>query len=262
MLLELLENLLTPCSRQVRIMGYLREVVGIGARYRRCKSAWEPHLDRCRDLIRHAITVCPVRRRAVVLGSGRLYDVPLEELAAAFTQVVLVDLVHPLPARWRSRRLSHVQRVTADVTGVLDALQTVAYSGGTLPKSAPSLFQHDHDVDLVISLNLLSQLPIIPCRYLRRWNRFTEDALESFGLQLMQAHVEYLQSFRCTKCLLADVAFLSVDALGHVIEETDALPGITLPWPGEEWVWQLAPGGENRGKGGNYHRVRGMIAQA
>jgi len=259
MLLEFLENLFTPCPRFARVMGYLREVVGIGTRYRRCKNDWRPHLERSRDVIRQAVARCSTRRKVVVLGSGRLYDVPVEELSAQFERVALVDLIHPLPARWRCRRFANVEFATADIMGVLEPLQNVAYSGSVLPVSRPTTFAEDDEVDLVISLNILSQLPIIPCRYLRRWNQFNEDAIERFGRKLMQAHVDYLQSFRAAVCLIADVAFLTVDADEQVIKEEDALRGISLRWPGEEWIWRLAPRGK-RGKTGSYHRVRGMIS--
>jgi hypothetical protein len=259
MLLEFLESVFTPCPRFARVMGYLREVVGIGARYRRCKEDWQPHLDHSREIIRRAVAQCAKRRKAVVLGSGRLYDVPVEELSAQFERVALVDLIHPLPARRRCRRLANVAFVTADVTGVLEPLQNIAYAGGILPVSRPTMFLDDADVDLVISLNILSQLPIIPCRYLRRWNQFNEHAIERFRRQLTQAHVDYLQLFRGRVCLIADLAFLTVDAEERVIKEVDALREISLPCLGEEWIWRLAPR-EKRRKTGSYHRVRGMVS--
>src|SRR5262245_26326267 len=260
MIREFLESVFTPCTRFARVMGYLREVVGIGKRYRRCKNDWRTHLERSRDVIRQAVARCSTRRKVVVLGSGRLYDVPVEELSAQFECVALVDLIHPLPTRWRCRRLANVELVTADVTSVLEPLQSVAYSGGILPVSEPTMLVDEAAVDLVISLNIFSQLPIIPCRYLRRWNHFNEDSIERFGRQLMQGHVDYLRSFRAVVGLIADVAFLTVDADERVIKEEDALRGISLPWSGEEWIWRLAPRGK-RGKTGSYHRVRGVVSR-
>ena len=103
-MLDWLELLLAPCPRHLREMGYLRELLGIRRRARRWRSAWEPHCERSRALIRAAMTRCPRRRKAVVLGSGWLHDVPLDELCAGFAEVVLVDLIHPLQTRWRTRR--------------------------------------------------------------------------------------------------------------------------------------------------------------
>src|SRR5207249_1599290 len=95
-----IESLLTPCPWHLRRMGYLRELLGIRDRERRCRQAWAPHLERSRQVIRAAMSQCTMRRKAVILGSGLLLDVPVAELAGAFQHVVLVDVIHP----WRTRR--------------------------------------------------------------------------------------------------------------------------------------------------------------
>src|SRR5713226_4531726 len=97
---ETLEGLLTPCPRHLRKMGYLRELIGMKARFKRCRSAWAPHLDRTCAVIRNARDRCPQRRRAVILGSSYLRAVLVPELAPYFREVVLVDIIHPLGVRW------------------------------------------------------------------------------------------------------------------------------------------------------------------
>src|SRR5688572_3906040 len=81
MLREAAEALLTPCPRYARLMGYLDEVIGIGTRYRLCRAEWQPHLERTKDVIRQGAAGCARRRKAVIFGAGRLYDVPLANLA-------------------------------------------------------------------------------------------------------------------------------------------------------------------------------------
>ena len=138
--------------------------------------------------------LCKQRRKAVVLGSGPLLDVPLAELSAGFTEVVLVDIVQPLGDRWR-RRFANVQTVTADVTGVAEEVYRVAKDpSAALPRAEPSLFCNDPDVDLVASVNLLSQLPYLPAEYLARVGEHAApDAIESFARDMVAAHVAYLQ---------------------------------------------------------------------
>src|SRR4051794_1867981 len=109
MLLKLLQYAVTPCPWYVRRMGYLGELLGIKARYARCRAAWEPHLQNTRTIITRAAAKCAQRRKAVVLGSGLLLDVPLAELAGAFREVILVDVVHPLEVRWQRSRFPNVQ---------------------------------------------------------------------------------------------------------------------------------------------------------
>src|SRR5262245_9408330 len=123
MIAELLRYFVTPCPRYVRAMGYLHEQVSIKARHDRCRHAWEPHLERTKNVIRAAMSKCSTRRKAVIFGSGMLYDVPLPELAAAFAQVVLVDVVHPMGAGWR---LANVAALAAEITGVAETVYYIA----------------------------------------------------------------------------------------------------------------------------------------
>ena len=49
--------------RYVRAMGYLHEQVSIKARHDRCRRAWEPHLERTKDVLRAAVRKCRTRRK-------------------------------------------------------------------------------------------------------------------------------------------------------------------------------------------------------
>src|SRR5690242_1514443 len=103
MILEWLEAALTPCPKDLRDFGYRTELIAIGARHRRCRAAWASHLAHSRRAVERAIARAAGRDTVIVLGSGRLLDVPLATLAAAFRHVVLVDALHPLSARLRAR---------------------------------------------------------------------------------------------------------------------------------------------------------------
>src|SRR5262249_49193405 len=116
MLLEWLQRLLTPCPRHLRQMGYLRELLGIHRRYHRWRDAWEPHCRGSSDLIRRAMARCSRKKKAVLFGSGWLYDIPLADVAGAFEKVILVDLLHPFATRRAVRRYSNVTLLSADIT--------------------------------------------------------------------------------------------------------------------------------------------------
>jgi hypothetical protein len=256
---EAVEALLTPCPRYARVMGYLDEVIGIGTRYRLCHEDWAPHLDHTRQVIRNGIKRCAARRTAVIFGAGRLYDVPLEDLADTFEQVLLVDLVHPLTARRQARRFANVQLVSADVTGVAEAVYRLGGEDGDLPMSCPGLLLDDPAVDYVASVNLLSQLPYTPSCYLRRWNKHSHERLEAFARQLITAHLDYLRRFRGVVSLITDVAYLYYDSQDQLTEETGALHGVEVPWSGQEWIWRLAPRCRSGGCTSLFHRVRGIV---
>lgn len=54
MIVEFLEYTITPCSAIARSMGFLKSSIEVRARYRRCRSAWQAHLDRTRESILEA----------------------------------------------------------------------------------------------------------------------------------------------------------------------------------------------------------------
>ncbi len=241
MLKSLLEYWLTPCPPHLRRMGYLSEVIGIKRRYQRCQTAWIPHLQQTRSIIREGIRQCTSHRKAIVLGSGQLLDIPLEDLAAAFREVILVDLIHPWSTRWAQRRFPNVRMVSADVTNTVDAVFKIRRPTTELvQRGNPNFMQHDAEVDYVASVNLLSQLPFIPLGYLQR-NEFIDDRVaHELAVGLIQDHLAYLQSFPCCVSLIADLRRLKLNG-GTVLEDLSALHDFNFPWAGHEWEWHLAP---------------------
>jgi hypothetical protein len=257
MLAELLRFLVTPCPRWVRAMGYLHELISIKARHDRCRRAWRPHLERTRAVLRAAAARCPRRRKAVILGSGLLYDVPLPELSAAFEEVVLVDVVHPLGAGWR---LANVTALAADVTGTAEAAHRVAHrAGAPLPRVRPELFCDDPEVDLVASVNLLSQLAYVPCKYLSAAGAHAAEEIAAFGRDLVRAHIDYLPRLPGVVALVCDLERLTLDRGGRLVERLSALRGVKLPWAGEEWTWDLAPRPEAHPDYSYQRRVVGVV---
>jgi len=249
MLAEWFTYLTTPCPRHLRDMGYLRELVGMASRYRRCRRAWALHLDNCRKLIVEAADACPRHRRAVVLGSGLLYDIPLAELSTRFEDVVLVDLLHLRAARRRARRFPNVRLVEHDATGVLEALH-----GGGLPSPALGNLPGE-GADLMVSANMLSQLALLPGKFLaRRGRRNTTEFLQT----LVQNHLSDLAAFPGIACLIADTEKLTCEA-DDIVAAEDLLYGVPLPYRGREWVWNIAPVPEMHRRYDVRHRVLGVV---
>lgn len=225
MLAEALAWLLTPASWQARRDGYLAESIAISARERRCRGAWSAHLRASRCALIESARSASRHRIAVVLGSGALLDVPLEELSRLFREVWLVDMVHPWRARRQARRFANVRLVEHDVT-----------EGGT---DRPSRFLDVADIDWVASVNLVSQLP----------------ARGRDGLSAMRAHLAYLTRLDAVVCVLADEEQVTLDAGGCAVERRDFQP-LFAGWPRlGEWRWDIAPPGEMGGGASRYHRV-------
>src|SRR6185312_8264905 len=134
MLMDWLEALLISCPRSLRVMGYLRELRHIQKRHDLWGAAWAEHGERTRTILRDAVSRCRDRRKAVVLGSGLLHDVPLDELSAGFREVILVDILHPLSVRRRTRDFANVRLLSADVTGAVESVYRLAsVPGASLP---------------------------------------------------------------------------------------------------------------------------------
>ena len=239
MLLEALTYLVTPCPPIARKLGFPREMVSIMSRHGRCKKSWAPHLARSREIVREAIARTQGRRRAVILGAGLGYDLPLADLTGQFTEVLLVDLVHGPGIRlaaWRDRR---VRLVTHDVTECLEEL----VAGGT-EVAQPRYLLGDPTVDLVVSLNIVSQLPTLPGHFLEDVAGRDEADADAIGRALVEAHFRYLQSFSGAVCLIADIERQILSPDKTIVETVPALRGASIPWAGESWTWDIAPLGE------------------
>ncbi|MDA0341405.1 MAG: hypothetical protein O3B74_07400, partial [Proteobacteria bacterium] len=199
MILEALTYLITPCPPIARRLGFLRETASIISRHGRCKQAWAPHLANSRATVLKAIERTQGRRRAVVLGAGLGYDLPLRALVEQFEEVLLVDLVHGPGIRlasWRDRR---IRLVTHDVTECLHLI-----AGGQAQMVEPGRFLDDSSVDLVISLNIASQLPTLPGLFLENHAGRSEAEIDAIGRALVEAHFRYLGRFAGTVCLIVD----------------------------------------------------------
>lgn len=249
MLREAGEWLLTPCSGQARRWGYLTQQVSLAARARRCRPAWRGHLEACHQLVHEAMARVPGpagQGRVVVAGAGLLLEVPLSDLLARFAQVVLVDMVHPWPVRWAARRWPQIQLVAADLSAVLIPLEAVlaAGDGRPLPDPDPASLPGLGPVDLVISANLLSQLPLLPLdgvvagRY-----RYPEDALTAFAQRIIHGHLNWMCHLGGVACLFTDRES-RLEHAGAVEDRDDSLFGAILPAPQREWTWVIAPAPE------------------
>jgi hypothetical protein len=259
MLSDWIEILIAPCPSWAREMGYLRELLGIRRRYREWRSAWQPHCERSRQLIRRAIEHCRQRRKAVVLGSGWLLDVPLAEFAASFREVILVDLLHPLATRWRTRRYPNVVLLAADVSGTAEAVWRAVEERSGLPRARPELFVADTEVDLVVSLNLLSQLPCIPEQYVRRAGTHSSEEITAYCRDVVQAHLDYLRRLPGVVTLIADFEARTCSSAGALVARHGTLYGVEFPFAGERWDWPLVPRKRSYPHHAEYLSVAGIV---
>lgn len=229
MLFEWALSLVNPAPLRLRRLGYVRQSGRLHARSRRCRAAWAPHLTRARGVIIAAAEATARRGSVVVLGSGLLDDVPLKALADLFDRVSLVDAVHPWPARLTARRHRNVALVTAEISAGL---------------GDPGLAEVCASADLIVSANLLSQLPIVPIEAHEARGR---EAPPQLGTQIVETHLaalDRLASGTARVCLITDIVQRVEDRAGRVTDSLDLMFGVALPPPVQVWDWEIAPFGE------------------
>jgi hypothetical protein len=196
---------------------FLVDAVGLWSRGRRQRKVWSVHTARTKSAIEQAGNAIGRRRTVVVLGSGPLFDVPLEALAKGFKTVVLVDRAHLLPARRRARAHPNVVLEWRDLS--------IASNPEPL-----GFLSAIGDLDWVISVNLVSQL--------------AHGAPEGEERRVIDAHLDALAALPCTATLITDLDYRVFDSTGGVKEHFDLLYGRPIPPSAENWVWEVAPFGE------------------
>lgn len=244
MLAEWFKHLTTPCPAPFKAMGYLKELIAMEARHRRRGDAWAPHLRECRDLINKACQGIG-HRKVSVLGSGLLLDIPLRMLADTFEEVVLVDIVHMPAVQQRVQGISNVILVTADVAGIAEATWKHANQGrtGALPSPQADTGPYT-DSDLVVSANLLTQLPLLPIGLIQdKAPAYSEDQIKAFARHIVENHLEFLTALPGRVCLMTETERVIFGGPGgdEVIREIDPLFGAAIPTSGRKWTWDIAP---------------------
>lgn len=232
MLREWLTHRMTPAPEPVKRLGYLKEQIAIAACHRRLHSVWKEHLERSRRFVLWSAANCPGQNKAVILGSGGLFDVPLGDLADDFAEVVLIDIFHPPAVIAWAAQYPNVYLAEADLTGLVDGL-----AQGEMPTEPPLPDIPEADADLVVSLNLLGQLPLIPARHA------PEKQAKAFAAEIQRQHLRALQALPGRVCLITETVREFVED-GEVDATEPALADIKLPEPDERWIWNLAPAPE------------------
>jgi len=208
MILELLEWIATPCSWSARTNRLLAAQIGIRHRVKRCRAAWNGHLEACRKFVADSVGALPAAENLVILGSGHLNDFDLQFLLRRFQKITLVDAVHPIEIQIQaSLSRGRIRLIATDLSSPNAEIEDlVSRSSWT------------------ISSCLLSQLPLFS----------NEDSPALFDRHLALLR----KSPRAV--LITDVAKrLGSGPWQSLIENHP------LPHPATEWMWTIAPAGES-----------------
>ena len=169
----------------------------------------------------------------MIIGSGALHDVPVSDLLDQGHSLILVDIVHLPKVRRRYRYTPRIQFIEQDVTGLVQPLfdrrLSVAEPQNDLPQ-----------VDMVVSLNILSQLPLSLVSYAKKYRISLSD---NFNRDIMAGHLKLLAALAPTVLIISDVERRYLEG-EQVVDTEDALSGCDLGPPVARWDWHIAPKGE------------------
>ena len=229
---------------KLRRMQYIQDQGGIARRYIREKNNWDLHFGESKKFILKSAKT-KNKGKVVVLGSGWLFDLPIEELANQFEKVVLIDIYHPKQILKKINKYSNVSVISADVTGgLIDYFYYTIKSGKkrknkTLITAASSFsYTLPQDTDFVISLNIMCQLHIILVDYLKALNIYTASELKKLNLFIQQSHLKILPIKK--SCLITDFEEEIYDDEDNLIG-VNPLIKIDLPVGNfsNKWKWKF-----------------------
>jgi len=193
---------------------HLAPAVRYWARGARQTRAWAPHLANARGLIDTTIDDFAVRRTVVVLGSGPLFDLPIESLARTFERVILVDRIHLSSLHNRIGRYGNIALDWRDLSdddalGFLDGIDGLAW---------------------VISANVVSAM--------------ATGARPDLARRVVDRHLDALSALPCPVTLITDLDYRVFNRHGVILDSADLLHGRAMPRSGLRWKWEVAPFGE------------------
>jgi hypothetical protein len=262
---EFIRYLTTYAPERTRKFGYLKRLIALEFRARRCATAWASHQRSCRNFITKAIDLCEKHDVVVVLGSGLLLEVPLKVLADRFEKVYLVDIFHMPQVRREVKKHFHVKLLTGDITGVFAAMKEGRPPGGHTPAPPPRI-PHLKEADLIISCNCLTQLAGPFTDHFEKTRGFSDLDSDKLAYQIMEQHAKAIATEATgVGVIISDVERIAMQD-DKIVSRTDLLKALKLPPTptfihNEEWDWLIAPHPEEHPSHDYIHVVDAKIYQ-
>lgn len=238
-------------------MGYYDYQSGLIYRHLNQESGWDSHLDKCRRYILRAIdNIKP--GKVTVLGSGWLLELPVAEIVEKTGKVELVDIIHPPDVVKQAGAIDNVELIESDVTGGLIENVWKKISAYPFFRKADNLegilipeYKPLSDPGLIISLNLITQLEVLPVRYLKKKARINEEELYRFRRTIQERHMELLSKYRSV--LITDYEEVITPRSGEKVRIPTLITELPRGTDKEEWTWDFDL------KGADYYNSRSVM---
>jgi hypothetical protein len=224
-------------------MGYYDYQQGLIYRHLRQGAGWNHHLGKTRAFILESINHCKPGA-VTVLGSGWLLDLPLAEMSERVRDIYLVDVIHPPGVAEQVKKLGNISLMEMDITGGLigeawkrKKKYRVFKRDMKNEKISVPVFCPGFDTGLVISLNILTQLEILPLRFLEKNTRVTGSELNDLRREIQQKHLDFLA--RRESVLITDTAEIFTDRQGNVSEKQSVIIDLPGGARADSWIWNF-----------------------
>lgn len=248
------------------MLGFAEASAGISRTQRENREGWWAHARHSKAFILDAAGRVPRPRLAAVLGAGKAYDLPLEELARRFERLILVDIDAAALEETRKATIrgGTVELRPMDLTGVTGGLARgiEAALDSASPQTAlaalcrscrlaapPRFLREGERADLIVSAMVLSQLGLQPKLaakrlYEARFGKAFDDAMgepwNELELRLQQDHIDALADQAELAVLTSDVVHQSGAESWSVIGADrlqKRLPAFLRVVMQQEWSW-------------------------
>jgi len=230
-------------KRVLHRLGYYDYQHGLIHRHMNQDEGWNSHLACCRNYILNAVAeIKPLK--VTVLGSGWLLDLPLTELLEAGIMVSLIDIVHPPEAYSQAASLPGVELIEDDATG--GVVEEIWEKAGKLPlfrklRTLESInvpvYELKGDPGLVISLNILSQLDVLPVEFLKKRSKVKEEEIFRFRKMIQDNHLRFLSKH--SSLLITDISEVFTDLKGNTTEVQSVITDLPAGKSRREWTWDF-----------------------
>jgi hypothetical protein len=224
-------------------LGYYNYQQGLIYRHLKQGNGWNSHLENCRSFILKALDLYKPQK-VTVLGSGWLLDLPLAEIMEKTESVKLIDIVHPPEVTNQVKSLKKISLSEMDITGGL--IEEVWAKAGkrsflnrlrTLENINIPEFNLLGDPGLVISLNILTQLEILPVAFLKKRTGIAGDEYERFKAVIQKKHLDFL--VRHKSVLITDKIEVITDKSNNITDIHSLLIDLPDGKYKEEWTWNF-----------------------
>lgn len=229
-------------------MGYDLESREYYYRYRSRIKNWGQHLLNTKRYITIAANGVENKNRAVVLGSGWCFDVPVMELSRMFNEVVFIDIVHPSRAMAKAANFPNVKFVVEDITKMVaetyNSLEN--YKNFTIDilicsknYKPAGYVENLNDFDFVVSVNTLAFLDNLIVDYLDRKELLDDFSERQLITEIQQSHIDSLPKGK--SCLITPVRDIRYNTDKLEIKNTEIiqcqLPEMKLM---RQWNWDYS----------------------